>query len=125
MIDMSHYNTHQYREICSFANKTFCDLFLPAQGVSLSLYVLRGIIPDLSEKSVYIFKQPSQIEVKKSKKILLIIYKYFLLLMQKTGSISFLSLSITQGYVSSLRHRLSSYTPLYFQCLAGYVWLCL
>lgn len=38
MMDLSHYNTHKYSEICSFANQTFCDLFLPAQGVSLSLY---------------------------------------------------------------------------------------
>lgn len=36
---LNHYNTHQYCEICSFANQTFSDLFFPAQGVSLSLYI--------------------------------------------------------------------------------------
>lgn len=41
LVEVSHYNTHKYGQICSLANQTCCDLFLPAQGVSLSLYVLQ------------------------------------------------------------------------------------
>lgn len=69
LVEVTHYSTYKYSEICSLANQTYCDLFLPAQGVSLPLYVLqRDTIPDLCDKSVYIHREPSWVEVEKSKK---------------------------------------------------------
>lgn len=106
LVEVSHYSTHKYSEFCSLAIQTHCDLFPPAQEVSLSLYVVQwDIIPDLCDKSIYIHRQPSWTEKKnkrsKGKCYLINWTKSYInnplhFQMQKTGPITFLPLS-TQG----------------------------